>query len=218
MPDQDYPLFRPQEALLRAPELVDDQARVAANRITSMARPDPLSGRVRSGVVTAFSAALWTATVQVGGSSTAVPGIPVLRGVRPMAGDTVQLLQVGPEMTVTGVLYRPVGWHAVGAGGGEPAFTTGWGNLSGSLRFRLDTAANCHIQGRVSRTSGALNSVFTLPADYRPTQDLDYGLKCNADAGSMAWVRVGAAGVIDILGNTGLAAVRLDLNVVFSTL
>lgn len=59
-------------------------------------------------------------------------------------------------------------WHYVG-GGGEPAFTNSWANASGEMKlaFRVREAGVVDLHGVVSGGSSS-NSIFTLPANYRP--------------------------------------------------
>jgi hypothetical protein len=141
----------------------------------------------------------------------AVPGV-----VRSFAIHTDAL----PKFTVDGSgagRWLGENWHVVGSGGGEPAFVSGWSNVAGSARFRKDPLNNVWVQGSITAT-GTPTDVFTLPVEYRPTQNLDFGLKANADGGTVAWVRVNTSGVITLLGNNTAARVRLELNsIVFST-
>lgn len=69
-----------------------------------------------------------------------------------------------------GVSYgRGEDWHYVG-GGGEPGFEHSWANASGEMKmaFRIREAGVVDLHGVVSGGSSS-NSIFTLPADYRPS-------------------------------------------------
>lgn len=60
-------------------------------------------------------------------------------------------------------------WHYVGDTD-EPAFATGWSNVSSSfpaLAFRLREAGVVDIVGAVT-TNGTGSALFTLPVGYRP--------------------------------------------------
>jgi hypothetical protein len=67
------------------------------------------------------------------------------------------------------------GAHVVGAAG-EPAYENGWSiptaPVDEALSFYKDPWGVVHIQGNTSHTGASANTVFTLPAGYRPAKDL----------------------------------------------
>jgi hypothetical protein len=69
--------------------------------------------------------------------------------------------------------FRPIeAWHEIGAAG-EPTFQNGWTNFGGfsTMAFAKDSAGFVHLKGTISAgTFGT--TVFTLPAGYRPAQNL----------------------------------------------
>ena len=81
----------------------------------------------------------------------------------------------------------PEGWHVVG-GAGEPAFQNAWVNFgaSGVMSFRRDQLGRIHLAGIVK--SGALpGAIFTLPAGYRPANEVRAAVISN---GAAAWLTV----------------------------
>lgn len=66
-------------------------------------------------------------------------------------------------------------WHQVGSAG-EPGFGGNWNNIGspyGPLKFRKDTEGKVHMRGQIRPGAGGTptsSTIFTLPADYRPTQ------------------------------------------------
>jgi hypothetical protein len=73
-------------------------------------------------------------------------------------------------------------WHEVGASG-EPAFQSGWSNFGGfsTMAFAKDSAGFVHLKGTVSAGTFAA-PVFTLPAGYRPAQNLAVPVAIERDA------------------------------------
>jgi hypothetical protein len=72
-------------------------------------------------------------------------------------------------------------WHYVGEVG-EPAFGTSWANAAGNnnLAFRIREAGVVDIQGYVQNTAAPTaptsDSLFTLPAGYRPAAETFQGM------------------------------------------
>lgn len=85
--------------------------------------------------------------------------------------------------------------HAVG-GAGEPAFQNAWVNLGGgfrSARFWKDPTGMVYVEGVVQLGGvaiGAGGTVFTLPAGYRPAEDMIFGTNSNNAHGRIT-VRTG---------------------------
>lgn len=73
-------------------------------------------------------------------------------------------------------------WHEVGTAG-EPTFQNGWSNFSGysTLAFAKDSAGFVHLKGTITGGSFTV-PVFTLPAGYRPEQNLAVGVAIQRDA------------------------------------
>jgi hypothetical protein len=73
-------------------------------------------------------------------------------------------------------------WHEVGTAG-EPAFESGWTNYGGysTMAYAKDSAGFVHLKGTV--TGGSFGApVFTLPAGYRPEQNLVLPVAIERDA------------------------------------
>jgi hypothetical protein len=105
--------------------------------------------------------------------------------------------------------YVDVAWRAVGAAG-QPAFEHSWvnyGSTYASVSFRKDALGYVHLHGAAkSGTAGA--SVFTLPAGYRPLQDLV--IPCALAAGTASYVIITSAGVVQGLAGAGNAGTWFD--------
>ncbi len=91
-------------------------------------------------------------------------------------------------------------WHYVGAVG-EPAFAGGWANYDTgypNTRFRKTAEDVVHVQMAVA--SGAGSTIFTLPAGYRPSGNIDHPGLSNGQQ----LVRVSSAGVVQVVaGGSG---------------
>jgi hypothetical protein len=74
-------------------------------------------------------------------------------------------------------------WHEVGATG-EPAFQNGWVNFGGgfsTMAFAKDSAGFVHLKGTISAGTFGV-AAFTLPAGYRPAENLVLGVAIERDA------------------------------------
>lgn len=85
-------------------DYVNDVATHLLHRIEPGGAP---SAKVRLGVVQAFNATAWTATITLSGLDTQVPGIPSLAGYLLEPGDTVLVLQFGASYVIAGTTGRP---------------------------------------------------------------------------------------------------------------
>lgn len=73
-------------------------------------------------------------------------------------------------------------WRVVG-GGGEPAFLNSWVNFAGGFAdasFRKDDAGLVYLKGMV-KSGTVLSNIFTLPAGYRPAENMIFAVT-SADA------------------------------------
>jgi hypothetical protein len=73
-------------------------------------------------------------------------------------------------------------WHEVGAAG-QPTFQNGWSNFGGfsTMAFAKDSAGFVHLKGTI--TAGTFAApVITLPAGYRPGQNLAVPVAIQRDA------------------------------------
>jgi len=74
-------------------------------------------------------------------------------------------------------------WHEIGAAG-EPAFENSWANVGGvyaNMAFRIDADKFMHWRGRVDGGADG-TSVFTLPVDKRPDEQLEIPVRAEAAA------------------------------------
>lgn len=100
---------------------------------------------------------------------------------------------------------RPAGtepWNYVGSGGSQPAFGTGWSNFGGgfaNLGFKLvpSPPRAVWIKGEVTHTATAAQTIFTLPAAYRPASNQQF--ICMTNASGVVGVEVSAAGLVELL-------------------
>lgn len=97
----------------------------------------------------------------------------------------------------------PEDWHSVGAAS-QPSFVNGWANLGGgqvTLQFRM-TALNCvHIVGVVSAASMTATTIFTLPAGYAPTSQLEAPVAPHTAIGGL-FLSVATSGAVSITNST----------------
>lgn len=109
----------------------------------------------------------------------------------------------------------PETWHSVGAGG-QPAFQNGWANLGGgqvTLQFRM-TSLNCvHILGVVSAAAMTAVTIFTLPAGYVPTSQVEapVGPHAATGAGQGLFLSVATSGNVSI-SNATTASANITIN------
>lgn len=86
-----------------------------------------------------------------------------------------------PNSVFTGLSTPDTSWHAVGAAG-EPAFSSGWGNLGNpwsKAAFRKDAEGFVWLKGCVNAgTVGVGTPIFTLPVGYRPANNEQLRFNC----------------------------------------
>jgi hypothetical protein len=172
---------------------------------------------------TAARTSMWRQTLPADGVPTLVAGDGIVfSGTNPPSSNNFPGATPGQidNLPLTSVLIKGDGtgnWD--GEGWTSATLNTSWSNVAGTARYRKDPVGTVYVQGSVSSPSPVTNAtVLTLPAGYRPSQNLDFALKANADGGTVAWIRINTTGAIAILGNNAQAGVRLELNaLIFST-
>lgn len=110
-------------------------------------------------------------------------GLVESRCAAPAKAYTIYEL-IGPGI-VGGLEDVPEDWHTVGAGG-EPSFENSWTSLGGAygdVRFRRHEGV-VYVVGAVH--NGSPDTVFTLPAGYRPDCQLYIPVHSRASAGGHA--------------------------------
>jgi hypothetical protein len=104
--------------------------------------------------------------------------------------------------------------HLVGATG-QPAFHSTWSNFDATqfsaAGFYKDPYGVVHLQGRVK---AGTDTIFELPPEYRPAEDLIFGVTTGANAFGEVIVRglvegPGLEGTVALFGGTNVA-VQLD--------
>lgn len=93
--------------------------------------------------------------------------------------------------SVTNALNKPVPQ--------DPVFNTNWGNFGGTsahVTYYSDASQIIHIEGIAKRTgaSGAGETIFTLPVNYRPSADTLFA--CYDGAGAIAQVGINTSGAV----------------------
>jgi hypothetical protein len=105
----------------------------------------------------------------------------------------------------------PEAWHLIG-GSGEPAFATGWSNYATtsfqSAGFFKDLSGMVHLKGLVKKSTAvaAPDTIFTLPAGYRPLAGATGGsyLFVTISNSALGRVDVTTAGLVTVqIGNAG---------------
>jgi len=104
------------------------------------------------------------------------------------------------------------GWRYVGAAG-QPAFNTNWQNNGGvyaDLSFYKDPTGRVHIRGEVENTAGTGvgETVFTLPAGYRPDEAGIYRHICTSFGDG--YIIILTDGTVNFGGGDASAALNLD--------
>lgn len=103
-------------------------------------------------------------------------------------------------------------WNIVGASG-QPAFANGFGNNTSGYAntgFRKDALGYVHLQGvpSIASSAGIANTVFTLPAGYRPAARKSFGTWAQASAGQVSGrIDVDATGNVMIVNNLSQYAI-----------
>lgn len=143
-------------------------------------------------------------------------GAQIISPVGIRAGDRVMILFIVPHGAyVIGKLagdYEP--WRTVGSGN-NPPFAANWGHAAGTVPQGFAGPAFVsfrrigrwvEIRGQASRSAdvAGLLPIFTLPSDYRPSNDLTIKQAATAPfALTVATLFVRRSGVVEILTNTG---------------
>lgn len=145
--------------------LLGQQGRII-DRVGDLERTRP---RFRKGVITDDS----PLSVDLGDSGTSYTNVKALDSTAYVVNDIVAVLVFGNDLLILGRIGTgPEAWHLIG-GGGEPAFQNSWVNYGGSesvAAFMKDPAGFVHLRGHIK--SGTSNTIFTLPAGYRPAAHL----------------------------------------------
>lgn len=135
---------------------------------------------IRHGVVVDIDLNLYIHDVQMDGDSETIKVHDItLLGV-PIGGRVTVLFAPPHQAMIIGMPTHDV-WHLVGAQG-NAAFNTGWGNDAAA--GALDTATQpqamyrrwghyVEVRGFVVRTSGASNTIWTMPEGYRPRNNIE---------------------------------------------
>lgn len=100
-------------------------------------------------------------------------------------------------------------WKAIGAVG-QPAFGTNWQNIGGAYQsagYRIDTNGRVYLRGTVKRTAGAVTTIFTLPAGYRPSNGMIWAVP-----GDNAFARIDVDSGGNVILQAGTAAAFLALD------
>ena len=91
--------------------------------------------------------------------------------------------------------------HIVGATN-QPAFQNGWSAaLDGAdegLSFYKDGFGIVHLQGSAGNVNPSTNTIFTLPAGYRPAKNLYFAVY--GAGGSAAYVQITSTGQVNVIG------------------
>lgn len=143
-------------------------------------------------------------------------GAQIITPVGIRAGDRVMILFIKPHGAyVIGKLagdYEP--WRIVGSAN-NPSFAANWGHAAGVVPQGFSGPAYVsfrrigrwvEIRGQASRSAdvAGLLPIFTLPKDYRPSNDLTIKQALTAPfALTVATLFIRRTGVVEILTNTG---------------
>jgi hypothetical protein len=102
----------------------------------------------------------------------------------------------------------PEAWHLVG-NPGEPAFQNGWNNTGASFStaaYFKDLEGIVHLRGSV--TAGISQTIFTLPAGYRPSGVEGFAVLANGGSPPVGSIAILPSGTVNI--NSGLQPFALD--------
>jgi hypothetical protein len=151
---------------------VKQEKSIAGLSDSLLGRIDNLTGtpdaKLRIGVITAFDPVTWRASAQVGGATVVTPNVETLSGFWPVVGQTVLLVQSGPEYVVLapvgpdeGETYTPT-WKT-GPGGTDILINNG--TLTGQFwrRGRLIFFRIILIRGSTTNYGGANYYALGLP-------------------------------------------------------
>lgn len=96
------------------------------------------------------------------------------------------------------------GWHYVGSGGGEPAFQNSWANVPSwtALAFRRLTTGKVALEGIIGNGTSD-ETIFTLPAGYRPSENTHYTAVAVGAAYYPVFVSVLTTGAVSVAYSAG---------------
>jgi hypothetical protein len=106
---------------------------------------------------------------------------------------------------------QPIERRVVGAPG-EPPFENGWSASPtdfGPPTFGKDQFGFVHLEGAAVHSGASTETIFTLPAGYRPASGLDEDFAVAAFAGNAGTLEVGRGGAVSFVG-TGYPFVSLN--------
>lgn len=124
----------------------------------------------RKAVVTAvdYSTTPPTATINISGDTTDIPGILMTDSVAPMVGDTVNVLVQGPSYLIVSRTATDGGWLTPGL---QTGFTTN-GDSQGNLQYRMirdNGSLKMQWQGAVAVSGASTLVVSGLATTYHPS-------------------------------------------------
>lgn len=169
-------------------------------RALGRAQRDPL--QVRQATVMAVThAADGTQTVdlQIGGSTTTIPGVPYMFGAMPVVTESVFMFSDGKDLYAWGAFQGPQATAVTGGVG----FSAGWADTGGAFQpvgYFKDASGLVHIHGitTASATATAPKTIFTLPAGWRPAAGHQHVFTCQATGQVPARVDVLSTGVVQL--------------------
>lgn len=124
----------------------------------------------RKAVVTAvdYTTTPPTATINISGDTTDIPGILMTDSVAPMVGDTVNVLVQGPSYLIVSRTATDGGWLTPGL---QTGFTTN-GDSQGNLQYRMirdNGSLKMQWQGAVAVSGASTLVVSGLATTYHPS-------------------------------------------------
>ncbi|MEH3055556.1 MAG: hypothetical protein PGN13_16385 [Patulibacter minatonensis] len=187
-----------------------DDIKTTSEILSRLGELEGVTARLRKGRVTAVTPAL---TVSVAGS-----GDYAARTLDNRAyalNDVVLVAQWSGQLVVVGALTSAGGWRNVGDAG-EPAFQNGWGNY-GPTYQRVSFGRRgdrVHIRGVAAKsaTGTLIQTVFTLPAAFRPARNEMRACIAADPNPSLARVEVATDGSVIVVATSGNTLVSLDLS------
>jgi hypothetical protein len=176
----------------------------------------------RLAVATAVDKVAGTVTVNIGGDTTVPVDVPYAACCVPSVGDTLVLdVVAGAGLAIAG---QPDRWHTIGAGG-EPAFAGTWAVVGANRKagFRRTDDGGVELAGWLLTTTAtaAPNTIFTLPAGWRPDAAITIGRTAGNSGGTQVAtsINISTAGLVQLTayagsvqwGNVGLDGIRFAL-------
>lgn len=136
---------------------------------------------IRHGTVVDTDINTFIHEVQMDGDSTTILAHDI-QHLGSTVGARVTVMFAPPHQAM--IIGQPIHdqWHQIGVLGEVP-FNTGWGNDAATGDLDTNTFPRCsyrqygswvELRGGAVRTSGASNTLFTLPVGYRPRNDLPF--------------------------------------------